>query len=155
MFEPLNASQRRRMLRWSVAACAIAILLVPLAALPGPEFSDVQNASAGVQVPDVPEKLAYPALDVRHDPFARPTQGPSIDDDDPDFVLPPNAGIASEPVVRAVVVGPDPKALVEIDGQARIVGIGTHLGAESIAGITTQGVTLDDGERLPLDASRP
>ncbi|MBV8433780.1 MAG: hypothetical protein JO029_05810, partial [Candidatus Eremiobacteraeota bacterium] len=66
----------------------------------------------------------------------------------------PNDGILAVPIVRAVLLGASPKALVELDGRTRIVEIGTRLGGTTIAAINAQGITLDDGERVPIDAGR-
>jgi hypothetical protein len=152
--DPLNASQRRRALRWSIAASTIALLLVPLAALPGPAMEEGASSAAPPGLPELPERLVYPALNVRHDPFARATQPPGAEDDaDPGIVLPPNDGIAAAPIVRAVVLGEHPKALLEIDGRTRIVGVGARLRGIAIEAVTSQGIRLDDGERLPVDGT--
>ena len=71
----------------------------------------------------------------------------------PGIVLPPNDGIVAAPVVRAVVLGKHPKALLEIDGRTRIVGAGARLRGIAIDAVTAQGVTLEDGERLPVDGA--
>ena len=154
MFDPLNVNQRRRLLRWSIATSTTALLLVPLAALPGPAFDENSGRLAAPQVPAIPERLAYPALTVRHDPFGRPTPPPATLGDDSEMVLPPNDGLLAVPIVRAVLLGASPKALVELDGRTRIVEIGTRLGGTTIAAINAEGITLDDGERVPIDAGR-
>jgi hypothetical protein len=90
-------------------------------------------------------------------PLARARIGP----------LPPNAGAlamppgwigAGVPVVRAIVTGRHPCALVDDGSITRLVRAGDRLGATSVIAIDARGVTLGDGRRLALaanDAAQP
>jgi hypothetical protein len=109
-------------------------------------------------LPEIPPPLTYPELTIRHDPFIRaavPVTGGDEDMLPPDFVLPPNAGIASPPHLKALILGGSPKALVEVEGQSAIVGIGMKLEGAAIVRIDARGVELDNGERLGLEVRRP
>ncbi len=70
-------------------------------------------------------------------------------------VLPPNAGasgmvvpFAARATVTAIVTGPHPFALVDEGGSTRIVGTGERIGAETVAAIGIDGVSLANGTTL-------
>jgi hypothetical protein len=72
--------------------------------------------------------------------------------------LPPNAGAGPFPFaaatpatqLRAVVTGPQPRALIEENGRTRLAGVGDRLAGARISAIDSDSVTLDDGRRLTL-----
>jgi hypothetical protein len=123
----------------------------------------------------LPPRLTFPAYSVSRDPFVpeqsirakfegsalRVGQGSEIG-----VVLPPNAGAEqngtiaplngaspSAPIVRAIVLGDPARALVEVGGTVRVLGIGDRIGELAVAGITADGITLSDGTRLTLDVA--
>jgi len=157
MIQPLTANRRRTMVRCSLTLCVVSLLLLALAVPPRSAAGAAPKDDGVRGLPALPPPLTYPKLSVLHNPFARPA--PAIADDGdalpPDFVLPPNDGIASLPRVQALVVGTVPKALVEIDGHGAIVGIGTKLEGSTIVGIDSGGIVLENGERLPFEGRRP
>jgi hypothetical protein len=70
-------------------------------------------------------------------------------------VLPPNDGAEGGTtqggiIVRAIVVGDNARALVDLGGTVRILGVGDAIGDQKIAAITSRSVTLGDGTSLPL-----
>lgn len=159
MKRPLTTNQRRSVTRTSLATCIVSLLLLPLA-VPPRTSAGTPSSIAGTMraLPDIPPPLTYPALTIRHNPFMRPDLPIAGGDEDmlpPDFVLPPNAGIASPPHLKALILGVAPKALVEVDGQTAIVGLGMKLEGAAIVRIDSRGVELDNGERLGLEARRP
>jgi hypothetical protein len=117
------------------------------------QIGEAQPASA--PLPSIPPPLTYPRVTIVHNPFVQPPLPITGDGDAPDFVLPPNAGIASPPHVLAVVLGADPKALIDVDGRSVVAGIGTKLEGAAITSIDAHGVALENGERLPYDGERP
>lgn len=158
MIPALTTNQRRTLARGSVAMCIVSLLLLPLAMPPRTSAGTAANTFGPLRaLPEIPDPLTYPALAIRHNPFARPDLPIDGDADalPPDLVLPPNAGIASPPHVQALIVGPVPKALVDIDGRTAIVGVGTKLEGSTIVDIDSRGIELDNGERLVLDGQRP
>jgi hypothetical protein len=159
MTRPITTNQRRTITRASLATCIVSLLLLPLAMPPRTSAGAAHDISSAMRVlPDIPPPLTYPAVTIRHDPFVRAALPITGGDDDmlpPDFVLPPNAGIASPPHLKALILGVSPKALVEIDGQTAIVGIGMKLEGAAIVRIDSRGVELDNGERLGLEVRRP
>ncbi len=159
MTRALTTNQRRSVTRASLATCIVSLLLLPLAMPPRTSAGTARGTSATMRVlPDIPPPLTYPALTIRHNPFVQPAQPIVGGDEDmlpPDLVLPPNAGIASAPHLKALILGAVPKALVEIDGQTAIVGVGTKLEGAAIVRIDSRGVELDSGERLGLEGRHP
>ena len=151
---PLNGKQRRLYARCALSTCALALALLPLT-------SRVESRGDGLgargarafALPDVPGALTFPQALVRHDPFAeRSGDAFAADDDDaPDFVLPPNAAADAVPVVRAIVMGNNPRALVDIGGRTVIVRAGGLLGETKIVRIDADGVLLENGNRIVLD----
>ena len=79
-----------------------------------------------------------------HDPFV------------PDAVAAEETNEAGTPAsVGAVILGAEPKALVEVSGRSELVGIGSSLAGGTVVSITRNGILLDDGVRLPFLAGRP
>lgn len=159
MTRPLTTNQRRSVTRASLAMCIVSLLLLPLAVPPRTSAGSAASVPGTMPVlPEIPPPLRYPALTIRHNPFERAALPIAGGDDytlPPDLVLPPNAGIASPPHVKALILGAVPKALVEVDGQTAIVGVGTKLEGAAILHIDSRGVELDNGERLGLEGRRP
>ena len=157
MTRPITTNQRRSVTRASLATCIVSLLLLPLAMPPRTSAGPAYGTNAMRELPEIPPPLTYPALTIRHNPFVRAASPITDGDDDmlPDFVLPPNAGIASPPHLKALILGVSPKALVEIDGQSAIVGVGMKLEGAAIVRIDSDGVELDNGERLGLEVRRP
>ena len=142
MLPPLFARQRRRLLSWTIPACAAAIALLLIALPPSLQAGGNGRLRASHSIASaVPGALAFPIVDVAHDPFVpevRAALGAS------------EAGKGTT-VVRAIVLGESPKALVDIDGRTIVVGVGSSLGSAVVTAIAADAVLLDDGERLALD----
>lgn len=175
MLPPLRDDQRRALLRLSILMCSAALALLPLTAQ---SSFDASAAEAIVQpaldVPTVPDRLRFPDVSVSRDPFvpdAASIAAPLVMNnaevgtqvqggDDIGIVLPPNAGASGvpggpvgtggQPLVRAVVVGPSSRALIDMGGAVRVLGVGDPLGPARIRTIDAGGVTLDNGAHLPL-----
>lgn len=178
MLPALYDDDRRALARLATMLVACALCVLPLTT----QSSTVAGA-AGVRdistEPNliVPARLTFPAYEIRRDPFVPegalrakidggvvPTnvgQG-----NDVGIVLPPNAGasqgsVPATPlgstigsVVRAIVLGDPPRALVEAGGMVRVLGVGDRLGDLTVVGITAGRVTLSDGSALILDSAR-
>lgn len=179
MLPALYDDDRRALARLATMLVACALCVLPLTT----QSSTVAGA-AGVRDiskdPNliVPARLTFPAYEVSRDPFVPegsmrtklggvgvPTnvrQGSDIG-----IVLPPNAGASQGgvpasaqmgptigPVVRAIVLGDPPRALVEAGGTVRVLGVGDRLGDLTVVGITAGRVTLSDGSALILDSAR-
>jgi hypothetical protein len=157
MIPPLTTNERRSVARVAVATSVVSLLLLPLANPPRLSADTPRETSQALRgLPEIPPPLAYPALEIRHDPFVRPAPAIAGEDDFPsDLVLPPNAGIASPPHLQALVLGAEPKALVEVDGRTAIVGVGAKLEGAAIVGIDSRGIVFDNGQRLGLEGRNP
>lgn len=158
MIPALTTNERRSIARVGVATCVVSLLLLPLAIPPRTSAGTAGGTSTVVRgLPEIPPPLTYPELKIRRDPFLR-ARPPVADDDDAlpaDLVLPPNAGIASPPHLQALILGAEPKALVEIDGRTAIVGVGTKLQGAAVVGIDARGIELDNGQHLGLERRNP
>jgi len=143
MIKPLYARERRALGQISATLCTgpllLGVLLIPKSIQAEAEGF---HAPSRIATPRVPDRLAYPTLDVRRDPFLSEIAAGS----------PAAAGAA---VVRAVVLGASPHALVDEGGAARVVQIGSTLAGATVADINATGVVLDDGRRLPIAADQP
>lgn len=154
-----RASEPRRSL-WTAAGCAaVLICLGPFgSALPADEESSAP--AFRFDVPNVPTHLDFPVVSVFRDPFVPAVVAPvrTLADAETDGgatgVLPPNAAAAG-PVLRGVIVGPTPRALLEMGGKLTIVGIGTPIGNSTVLAISEKAIVLDDGETLRLLEGRP
>lgn len=162
MLLALRDGDRRVLIFASFMLCGGSLVLLPLAAQssPGPALEAMQTGSPLAAT--APQALRFPVVRVARDPFAplHPSVDSSAARDDLDgsasIALPPNAGAApSLPVVRAVVLGPQSRALVEIDGVVQVLGIGDKAGAATILSIDAQGVGLSNGTHIVLTEQHP
>jgi len=162
--------ERRSLLQLSAALCCCSLLALPLTAA----YSYAVSAHEGVVVATARYRIetgpmTYPAVPLARDPFradpspavpAAPSgmagmrihQGEAIG-----LSLPPNAGAAEDAetavpafAVKAVVLGADPRALLDVGGSVRVVGIGDIVGTRVIRAIDESGLTLADGTKVPL-----
>jgi hypothetical protein len=135
----LSSSVRRDLQRVSVALCAFALLMLPAIEQ---ESTGVRAAEAraavALVVPSLPPESAYPDVVLERDPFE------AVAAFDPAF----RTGGPNEAVVRAVIGGTRPLALIEFGGIVRAVSIGDSIGHEHVASIGEHGVVLDSGTLL-------
>lgn len=145
---PLHDGARRRLLCYSALLCAAPLFLAPLAGRSSFELRDEQAAYDRRFRAVAELKASSMAVSVARDPFVPDTprgngmrvmQGRPIE-----FIAP------LKTVVRAIVTGPAPRALVEDNGQARIVGAGDELGGVKVLRIDRSGVRLQNGVLLML-----
>jgi hypothetical protein len=57
------------------------------------------------------------------------------------------------PIVRAIVTGDRPSALVDDGTATRLVGPGDRVAGATVTGIDANGIALDDGRRIALPAA--
>ena len=156
MLPPLRDDDRRTLAHLSVLLCIGSLALLPLTT--GISWSaqaqPSEQTSAG-DVPAVPERLRFPEIHVRRDPFV-PDGSAHAESSPAPLVVGNAAGAAGPqiPLVHAVVLGPKPEALVEVDGSVRIFSIGDSLGGAAITAIDRSGVVLSDGRSLALEQPR-
>jgi len=158
MLRPLFANQRRTLLRAGAHACAASMLLAALATPYRFEATAQGQPHAGrFNIPDVPARLEYPKVAVQRDPFVsnEPTPEPDGAGALDALVLPPNDAVAATPIVRAIVRGDTPRALVDVGGRMETLGIGDVIAGTRVTAIGAQGVVLDDGETLPFTEKTP
>lgn len=175
MIPALYDEERRALARLSTMLIAGALCVLPLTT----QSSPIAGA-AGIrdrrQDPNLaaPTRLTFPVYEISRDPFV-PQEGIRAKLDytvsmnvgqtgDVGVILPANAGALESKVaaplpagsgvdlvVRAIVLGDPPRALVEVAGTVRVVGIGDRLGEQTVVGITAGRVSLSDGSALMLN----
>ncbi|HUA09827.1 MAG TPA: hypothetical protein VMA98_11220 [Candidatus Acidoferrales bacterium] len=145
MLPGLLDGERRALARLATMLVAGALCVLPMTT----QGSSIAGASAvaaraRAQSFAGPSPLAFPAYTVDRDPFV--PADPQVED------APAEApsGTASAPVLRAVIVGDPPRALVEVDGNVHVVGIGDRAGALTVVAIDADGIALSDGSRLTI-----
>lgn len=163
---PLDDCDRKRLLQISAALCATSLLLVPLAGRSAFEVqAERQTFDRRFAGTDAPVKLKEPALAVSRDPFEagdggarRPVleSGAAVTSgivgmhvvrgESTGIALPPSEGI----VVRAIVSGAAPRALVESGGATRIVAPGDALAGSTVLSIGRAGIRLKSGVTLSI-----
>ncbi len=138
-------SDRSRLLHASIALCAVALLLSPLAARSARELPSESSASFTIaSVTPPPAETPFPKIYVERDPFAAP----------PEMVSSSRAE-QSHVIVRAVASGAKASALIEEDGQTRLVSIGDRVDSSSVTSIDTGGIVLANGARVRLEEVQP
>jgi hypothetical protein len=175
MLPALYDDDRRALMRLASMLVAGALCILPLTT----QTSPIAGAAGVHTVTDIselvpPARLTFPGYAISRDPFVPDRAiGPTLDtggttmsvglSGDIGVVLPPNAGATQGgpastpsglgPIVRAIVLGEPPRALVEAGGTVRVLGVGDRLGALTVVGITAGRVTLSDGSSLILDGN--
>jgi hypothetical protein len=152
MLLPLPANGRRALVRYACAACGVSLALLPLA----------MRSESSVEASPVSSHPVLPPLPVTDSPRAtswKVTRNPFAPDERTNPGLPGNLVAEGDSIrtllVRAVVLGSAPKALLEVNGRLIVVGVGGTIGSAKIEAIDGQGVVLDDGDRLALVRETP
>ncbi len=149
-----------------VPSIILGMLLLTLCALPAANLAGPIDESLATPRAELalPGRLSYPTPEVRRDPFVPSGDVPpggDLDDAVAGIVLPPNAGAsetgqaAGAAVVRGVLLGTPPGALVETGGRIVLVHVGSPLLGSSVSSIGASGVALQDGEALHFTERRP
>ncbi len=174
MYE-LSDEQRQDLMRLALMIVCGGTAILPFTVPPTSPIARAQTVARGslIALPEIPGRLDYPAIEIERDPFvadktALPPDvhaGPGVSHgtDEIGIVLPPNAGAAgvtspatagSVPIVRGIVLGDVPQALVEFGESIKVVSVGDHIGTDTVRSIDAGGITLSGGLRLPI-ASAP
>jgi hypothetical protein len=139
---PLRTEQRRTLLRYALLACGVSASLLPFATpenVVAQAAGELPIAHRATVLPS--GALAYPHIDVARDPFV-----PAAAAVAPDGTQVP---VGTGPLlVRAVVLGASPHALIDVAGREQILGIGDALLETTVTGIDERGVHLENGESL-------
>ncbi|HEY9085241.1 MAG TPA: hypothetical protein VIN40_04795 [Candidatus Tyrphobacter sp.] len=137
MLPALHDRERAVLFRWALLIAGAACALAPLNGAPSSSGVRTAAPSGAWESPGLP-RLRFPEVRVGRDPFV-----PQASD------LPANA------VVRAVILGDSPHALIEIGSRTMLVGIGDVLAGARVSAIDDSGVVLSDGSRVPLHGEVP
>ena len=132
-----------------ISLCTAAVALVPLAARSALQIAGRQAQYSGrFVIPSGATSASGDVLAIR-DPFVP----------DPSADVGGDIGAAKPgrvlPIVHAVVVGADSRALVEDNGRMRILQKGDELFGSRIRTITGKGLELANGVNLPLTEPAP
>lgn len=175
MLPPLYDEDRRALARLATMLVAGSLCVLPLTA----QTSPIAGAAVIRDIAQDPNlvpltRLTFPAYKISRDPFvpqgairAKLDYAASMgagQSSEIGVVLPANVGAlpsgvpaslsatsAIGPIVRAIILGDPPRALVEVAGSVRVLGIGDRLGELSVVGITPGRVSFSDGSALVLD----
>jgi hypothetical protein len=177
----LYDEQRRHLMRLSLMLVCGGLAVLPLTVPPASIAAGASQTAprhARISVPDLPGHLTFPAIAVQRDPFAAdaaalpvPAAGshPAFEvrqGDDIGVVLPANAGAQDQPpllggsdagsaLVRGIVLGEEPQALIDTGSGVKVFGVGDRIGPDAIRAIDATGVTLSSGVRLRIASPTP
>lgn len=138
-------SQKRwRMLQASIALCALALLLLPLAArsAKGVPADDADFKPIEVRTPP-PAVTPFPRIYVERDPFAAPRE-----------IASDASPIQTRLTIRAIASGATQSAIVEEDGRTRLVSLGDRVDGSVVITIDAAGIALANGVRIRIGDSR-
>ncbi len=150
MLPALLDEQRRSLVRYAIAACAASVAILPVMGSPSLSASGAAAAHAVIRVPDEPANLPFPPIPLDRDPFVPDGSEIALASQS----LSRNEG-ATGVVLRAVVTGIEPRALIEAGSTVRVVGVGDKLGNATITEINKTEVVLSNGLELPLIPEHP
>lgn len=145
MLPALGDTQRKPLLRVALVACAVSLGLMPVAVRSNRELPE-ERAIAALAAASLPESATLNDVVVSRDPFS------------PDLALTSPASVSQRAatggppvaVVRALVIGMSPRAIVEVDGGSRVIAPGDKLGRMKVTDIDAAGVHLSNGTVLKL-----
>lgn len=156
----LYDDQRELLIRFgsmlAVGACAV----LPFTISPSSVVASAEPSMtrSPMSMPSAPGRIEFPAISVSRDPFVPDQAALARNGVAPDLrIAPMGAAIGSSsllPIVRAVVTGDEPRALIENGGVVQVLAIGDKLGSETITSIDASGITLSSGIRLVLVSPR-
>jgi hypothetical protein len=151
----LYTRQRHALLRCSALLCAGSLLLSPLTVRPSFQAEAETDSRVALRaLPELPSRLEFPAVVITHDPFI-PSTAAALPVSEALSGGASSVAIPTTPVVRAVITGPTPKALVDIDGTPQVVGIGSELAGSVVRSISADAVNLENGHSLPFSGKQP
>jgi hypothetical protein len=138
VFTPVTDGARRRASIVAAASCAVSCCLLPLCARPSlQDLNDRDALRLHAAFPAAQTIARSSPPEVRRDPFVAEEVRASV-----------RAG-----VVRAVITGAVPRALLDDGTTTRVVGLGDSVDGLQIVTIDPQGLLLSDGERIELAKS--
>ncbi len=159
----LYDSQRATLLRVAVMLTIGACATLPLTLPPSSVYANADSlapTAGNLAVPQVPGRMQYPEIVIARDPFVADAGVLARNGVRPPLVASdsaPNGQAATNdergaflPVVRAVVSGDQPRALVEMNGSVQVLGIGDKLGADTVMSIDPSGIELSSGIRVGI-----
>jgi hypothetical protein len=133
----LEDEVRSALYRWSVAFCSIALGLLPLAARSSIKSPGIASTFGLGRIATVaPIDRRRPLVFLR-DPFQ-----PAVD-------ARSKMAISGE-IVRGVVLGERPQAIVDERGREELIGIGSNVAGSQVLAIDPDGVVLANGTFLRL-----
>jgi hypothetical protein len=152
MLPALYDDDRRTLARLASMLIAGGLCILPLTTQTSPiagaaGVHDTTDAAGLVPL----ARLTFPGYEINRDPFV--PQGASGTTADAGEMQMSSGQSNDTKVVRAIVLGDPPRALIETGGTVRVLGIGDRLGALTVSGISSGRVTLSDGSSLILDGN--
>lgn len=139
---PLIETDRRRLFGFSAVLCAAPLVLAPLAARSSFGITSGHRAFEASLELRMPVPVKPRSFSVTRDPF--------VADAGTDPASVPTASEAGAPVVRALVTGSVPYALLDAGGLLRIVRSGDGVAGSTVRSIDAGGVHLQDGRVISL-----
>jgi len=148
----IDDAYRKRLFTFSAMLCAIPLFLMPIAGRSSFEFEQERAAfSARFSAPPASIAWRTQQIPVSRDPFVPDPHVQASTALDPALT---NRADALA-LVRAVVTGASPHALVEERGDVRVVGIGDPVAGSPVVAIDRTGLRLQNGAALPLEGQAP
>lgn len=164
MLPALLDENRQTLSRLAFACFSVGAVLLPLATESsfGVRAAEPLANAARENARDIPMATTYKVFTVNKDPFvadagsneetpvADPSVGQHVREGDPIDEVSGQSGV---PIVRAIVLGPQVRALVEAAGKVETLGKGDRLGGSTIVAIDRGGIVLANGRRLTIDGA--
>ena len=149
----LYDSERATLLRVAamliIGASAILPLTLPTSSVSASAGSIV-HASGNIALPAIPGRMEYPEISISRDPFVA---DPGVLARSISALQTGSAGNmrpAFLPIVRAIISGDRPRALIEVNGNVRVFSVGDQIAGESVASIDQDGIQLSSGVRIGI-----
>jgi hypothetical protein len=148
---PLDDGSRRKLFTFAVVCCSVPLLLAPLAGRSAFEVRGERDVLVQrFQETPLSPVPANASVTIDRDPFI--ADNPPGDVVGMHVIRGASTGIAlpGVPIVRAIVSGTSPRALIDENGHARVVQTGDPIAGSKIVSIRGDGIVLQNGVVLKL-----
>ena len=150
---PISNTARRKVVVGSAILCAVPLFLAPISGRSSFELTAERIAFTnrfGIPIPRFRRHAIH--VHITRDPFVP----------EPAFVVSPRDVLAKDsdhrltnPLLRAIVFGASPRALLEENGRVRIVGLGDAVDNSRVTSILSDSIRLQDGRTIQVNGEAP
>lgn len=152
--QPIADIHRRKIVAAAAMTCAIPMVLVPITGRSSFELAAERAVfNDRFRLPAASGPIHFGTIKIVRDPFVSEALPGTSRSGTANIAAGP--GEAAVPIIRAIISGSSPRALLEEGGKLRIAGIGDRIGKARIVQIGGSAIQLANGTMLRFDEVNP